>query len=179
MLVIKSARIRNNIASVDKKRKKGLLRQPRSKNQFRMKLKEVIKKIFKPYLDPDRHKVLVCDSVAEFLSVVRSTSEHDRKSVYIYLGEASVLAGIVGSECGRGEKDINSLSLVYADTDMSVGDCIYLDEAFLDPCDVADLKPRSGRFDLCTRIRFDKNGEKSVEIKKAVICHSGVYLTTK
>ena len=147
-----------------------------------MKLKEIIRKIFRPNLSPDKHETLVCGTIDDFLKVVRATSEHDRKSVYVYKGKASVLSAIVGSKYGMGEKDINPLSLVYADIDTSkkkVGDCIYLDEPFLEPCNVADLKPRYGRFDGCRRIRFkDKSGD-SVQIKQAVICHDGVYLTTK
>ena len=148
-----------------------------------MKLKEVINKFFKPYSDPDRHKVIVCDSIADFLGVMRTTSEHDSKSVYVYKGKASVLAAIVGYKYGMGEKGISSLSLMYADVDTSkknVEDCIYLNEPFLKPCAVANLKPKDGRFDECKRIRFE-NGPRghSVEIKQAVICHNGVYLTTK
>lgn len=173
MSVTKSARA----TSANQKPERGCFGGPIQRNQFKMKFIDIINRIFNPPFNPERRRTLICRSIDEFLSTVWATSDHDRKSVYIYRGKASVLAGIVGSECGKGERDISDLSLIYVDIDKKIRNCVQLNEAFLDPCTVGELKTEAVD---CMRIRFKKDtNTQAVELKKVVICHDGVYLTTK
>lgn len=145
-----------------------------------MKFIDIINRIFNPPFSPERRRTLICRDINDFLNTVWATSDHDRKSVYIYRGKASVLAGIVGSKCGKGERDISDLSLIYVVIDKKISNCIQLDEAFLEPCTVIELKHKHNEFGGCTRIRYKRASDgKTVEMKKAVICHEGVYLTTE
>lgn len=126
--------------------------------------------------DPNRNKVIKCNSIDNLLSVINSTTEHDRKYVYIFKGELSLVSSIVSNKYSRGEREISDLSIVYPDFDKydEKNNCVVLSEAFLIPCIVSDLKQPGAK-----RIRYVNANGKSYEMKYAAICNENVYLTTK
>jgi hypothetical protein len=126
--------------------------------------------------DPNRNSVIKCKSIPDLISLISSTTEHDKKYVYIFKGELNLVANIVSNQYSRGEREISNLSLLYPDFDRydEKNNCIVLGEAFLMPCLVSDLK-HSG----ATRIRYVNAKGKSYEMKYAAICNENIYLTSK
>lgn len=141
-----------------------------------MNIFQKILKFFSLAPDPNRHKVIKCNSIDNLLSVINSTTEHDKKYVYIFKGELNLVSSIVSSQYSRGESEISDLSIIYPDFDKydDKNSCIVLSEAFLIPCIVADLKQPGAK-----RIRYVNANGKSYEMKYAAICNENIYLTSK